>query len=198
MHKSTISKKMNLLYVAVDPGLYTHYSTDEAYPANDYPFPNDVDEVPDFNACNNDNDRAAAKITHTILLKTCNDIVNMNAALINTLLGLIPTAFKLLYEQERMMEPNTAFRQSFDWFVTKYGRTSAKDHEANRTAMAADWHPSMGFEVLTSCLFCGVTVASLSGHPITDKDTVDIGVRVLNRTGLFAEEYKTWILLATI
>jgi hypothetical protein len=60
--------------------------------------------------------------------------------------------------------------------------------------MAADWHPSMGFEVLTSRLFRGVTFASLSGHPITDKDTVDIGVHVLNRTGLFGEEYKAWIL----
>ncbi len=76
MHKSTISKKMNLLYVAVDPGLYTHYSASEAYPANEYPFPADVDEVPDFSACNNDNDRATAKITHMILLKTHDDVVN--------------------------------------------------------------------------------------------------------------------------
>ena len=52
----------------------------------------------------------------------------------------------------------------------------------------------MGFEVLTSRLFRGVTFASLSGHPITDKDTVDIGVHVLNRTGLFGEEYKARIL----
>ncbi len=95
-HKSTISKKMNLLNVAVDPGLYTHYSASEAYPANDYPFPDDVDEVLNFSACNNNNDRAAAKITHAILLKTCNDIINMNVALIDTLLGLISTAFKLL------------------------------------------------------------------------------------------------------
>ncbi len=193
-HKSTISKKMNLLYVAVDPGLYTHYSAGEAYPANDYPFPVDVNEVPDFSACNNDNNHAAAKITHTVLLKTCNNVVNMNAALIDTLLGLIPTAFKLLYKQEWMMDPNAVFRQCFDWFVTKYGRTSTKDHEANRVAMAADWHPLMGFEVLTSRLFCGVTFASLLGHPITDNDTVDIGGCVLNCTGLFAEEYKTWIL----
>jgi hypothetical protein len=185
---------MNLLYVTVDPGLYTHYSAGKAYPANDYPFPNDVDEVPNFSACNNDNDHNAAKITHAILLKTRNNVVNMNAALIDTLLGLIPTAFKLLYEQEWMMDPNTVFCQCFDWFVTKYGRISAKDCKANCTAMAADWHPSMGFEVLTSRLFCGVTFASLSGHPITDKDTVDIGVRVFNCTGLFAKEYKTWIL----
>ena len=118
----------------------------------------------------------------------------MNAAFINTLLSLIPTAFKLLYKQERMMNPNAVFRQCFNWFVTKYGRTSAKDHETNCTAMAANWHPSMGFEVLTSCLFRGVTFASLSGHPISDKDTVDNGVHVLNCTGLFAEEYKMWIL----
>ena len=60
--------------------------------------------------------------------------------------------------------------------------------------MATNWHPSMGFEVLTSRLFHGVTLASLSGHPVTNKDTVDIGVHVLNCTGLFAEEYKMWIL----
>ena len=92
-HKSTISKKMNLLYVAVDPGLYTHYSTGEAYPANNYPFPDDVGDVPNFSACNNDNDRTAAKITHMILLKTRNNVINMNAALIDTLLGLILMAF---------------------------------------------------------------------------------------------------------
>jgi len=190
-HKSTISKKMNLLYVVVDPGLYTHYSAGEAYPINDYPFPAEVDEVPNFSACTND---ATAKITHAILLKTRNDVVNMNTALIDTLLSIIPSAFKILYEQERMMDPNAVSRQCFNWFVSKYGRTSAEDRETNRTAMAADWHPSMGFEVLTSRLFSGVTFASLSGHPITGKDTVNIGVRVLNRTGLFGEEYKAWIL----
>ncbi len=185
-HKSTISKKMNLLYVVVDPGLYTHYSAGEAYHVAYYPFLVDIDKVPDFSACNNDNNCATAKITHTIILKTCNNVVNMNAALINTLLSLIPTAFKLLYKQEGMMDPNAVFHQCFNWFFTKYGRTSAKDCEANRRDMAADWHPLMGFEVLTSRLFRGVTFTSLSGHPITDKDTVDIGVRVLNRTGLFA------------
>jgi len=147
---------MNLLYVMVDPGLYTHYSAGEAYPTNDYPFPAEVDEVPDYGVCNNDNDRAAAKIRHAILLKTRNDVVNMNAALIDTLLSLIPKAFKLLYEQEWMMDLNAVFRQCFDWFVTTYGLTSAEDRETNRTAMAADWHPSMGFEVLTSRLFRGV------------------------------------------
>jgi len=34
----------------------------------------------------------------------------------------------------------------------------------------------------------------LSDHPITDKDSFNNGVHILNRTGLFTEEYKTWII----
>jgi hypothetical protein len=60
-------------------------------------------------------------------------------------------------------------------------------------ALAANRQPSMGFEVLTSRFFCGITFASLSGHPIMNKDTVNICVRILNRMGLFPKEYKTWI-----
>jgi hypothetical protein len=74
-----------------------------------YPFPDNVGEVPDFTTCADNNKCAATKCSHAILLKTRNDVVNMNAELINTLLSLIPTAFKLLYEQERMMDPNAVF-----------------------------------------------------------------------------------------
>jgi hypothetical protein len=82
----------------------------------------------------------------------------------------------------------------FDWFVKKNGCILAKDRKTNRMAIAANWHPLMGFEVITSHLFCSITFTSLSGHPIMDKDTVDIGMHVLHHTGLFAEEYKIWIL----
>jgi hypothetical protein len=159
-----------------------------------YPFPDNVNEVPIFTACTNDNQCAAAKITHAILIKMRNDIVNINAELINTLLSLILMTFKLLYKQERMMSPNAVFQQCFDWFAIKYRHTLAEDCKTNRMAMVANWCPSMGFEVLTSRIFCGITFASLSGNPNTDKDTIDIGVCVLNCTGLFPKEYKTWIL----
>jgi hypothetical protein len=66
-HKSTISKKVSLLCIAVDPSLLTHYSAGKAYPHAEYPFPNNVDEEPDSAACTNDNKCAAAKITHAIL-----------------------------------------------------------------------------------------------------------------------------------
>ncbi len=38
-HKSPISKKMNLLYAAIDPTLYGPFSSGEAYPNGNYPFP---------------------------------------------------------------------------------------------------------------------------------------------------------------
>ena len=60
----------NTLHVAVDPSLYTHYSAGEAYPDKQYPFPTNIDEVPDFTACNDNNNHAAAKITHVIAQKT--------------------------------------------------------------------------------------------------------------------------------
>jgi hypothetical protein len=100
---------MNLLYMAVDPSLYTHYSTGEVYLQDMYPFPDNVNEVPNFTTCTNDNKRAAANILHAILLKMRSDVINMNASLINTIFGLISTAFKLLYKQERMMNPNAVF-----------------------------------------------------------------------------------------
>jgi hypothetical protein len=75
-----------------------------------YPFPDNVDEVPNFNTYTNDNKCAAARILHAIILKMCNNVVNMNAALINTF-SLIPMAFKLLYKQERMMNPNANFQK---------------------------------------------------------------------------------------
>jgi hypothetical protein len=52
---------MNLFYAAVDPSLYTHHFASEAYPQDMYPFPDNVDEVPDCTACNNDNKLATTK-----------------------------------------------------------------------------------------------------------------------------------------
>ncbi len=127
-------------------------------------------------------------------LKKCNDVVNMNAALIDAFLDLIPVAFKQAYEQKRMEDPNAIFREMFDCFIFKYGRTSAEDCEANHTVMASEWHPSMGFELLAARLLCGATFANLAKYPINDNDIVDIGIRVLHQTGLFSEEHKTWIL----
>jgi hypothetical protein len=159
MHKSTISKKMNLLYAAINPNLYKHYAGNEAYPVDCYPFPTDVPDVPNYAGSIDSNDRATGKCTHGMVLKKCNEVVNMNTALINALIDLIPVVFKQAYEQKRIEDPNAIFHEMFDWFVFKFGCTLAEDCKTNSTVMALEWHPSMGFELLAACLFRVATFA---------------------------------------
>ncbi len=52
--KTPASAMMNMLYCAASPGLYSFF-TNEAYPTNCFPFPAEVDSIPDFSACNSDN-----------------------------------------------------------------------------------------------------------------------------------------------
>ena len=51
--KTPASAKMNMLFCAASPGLYSFFTT-EAYPATFFPFPAEVDAVPDFSTCNSD------------------------------------------------------------------------------------------------------------------------------------------------
>ncbi len=108
-HKSPISKKVNLLYVAINPALYGHYSGGKAYPDADYPFPPKVMDVPNYSECMDTNDCVNVKVTHGMALKQCNDVINMNSALNNAFLYLVPVAFKQSYKQIRMENPNSVF-----------------------------------------------------------------------------------------
>ena len=46
-HKTPASKDMNMLFCAAAPDLYAFF-TKEAYPMEFFPFPKEVEEVPDF------------------------------------------------------------------------------------------------------------------------------------------------------
>jgi hypothetical protein len=43
------------------------------------------------------------------------------------------------------------------------------------------------------CLFAGGAYANACRYPIPVRDLIDIGIRVIKRCGLYAEEYKQWI-----
>ncbi len=85
---------MNLLYVAINPTLYGHYSSSKAYPNADYPFPPKVADVPNYSGCTHINDRANVKVTHGMALKQHNNVIDMNSALIDVFLDLVLVAFK--------------------------------------------------------------------------------------------------------
>lgn len=52
---------------------------------------------------------------------------------------------------------------------------------------------SEGFDALTLCLFTGGAYADACCYPIPVRDIINIGIRVIKRCRLYAEEYKQWI-----
>jgi hypothetical protein len=74
--------------------------------------------------------------------------------------------------------------------VGKYGTTTPEDCDANHQWMAADWHPSEGFDALTLRLFTGGAYADACRYPIPACNIINIGIHAIKQCGLYAEEYK--------
>jgi hypothetical protein len=108
-------------------------------------------------------------------------------------LANLPKAIRETYKPICMKQPNTVFLHMFDWFITKYGCTTTKDHEKNWQRMATTWHPSKGFEPLATCLFISASYASAAHFPMDNRDVIDIGLRIIKRWEMYAKEYKNWI-----
>jgi hypothetical protein len=130
-HKTPALKDMNMLFCAAAPELYALF-TKEAYPSTFFLFLKEVEEVPDFNNCTDNNQHEMLKSMHTLAKKTRADIITMNAALSNVFLANLPKSICNGYDPIHMGLPNTAFLHMFDWFIKKYGVTSAKDREENQ------------------------------------------------------------------
>jgi hypothetical protein len=190
--KTPASATTNILFLAASPDLYLSF-TNKTYLSSYFPFPKEVDDVPDFYACTSDNECKSLKATHACNQKTRADIVTMNAALSNIFLVNLPKAIRETYEPIHMKQPNTVFLHMFDWFITKYGHTTTVDCEENWQRMAATWHPSKGFEPLATRLFIGASYASTACYPMDDRYVIDIGLCVIKRCGMYTEEYKNWI-----
>jgi len=121
----------SLFFRDASPGLYSFF-TQDAYPADYFPFLDEVDSVPDFSACNSDNERKTLKATNARDQKTRADIVTMNAAFFDVFLANLPKAIRETYEPIHMKQPNTVFLHMFDWFIMKYGNTTTKNCKENR------------------------------------------------------------------
>ncbi len=93
-----------------------------------------------------------------------------------------------------MKQPNTVFLYMFDWFIMKYGHTTTEDCKENWQRMATTWHPSEGFEPLATHLFISASYASAARYLMDNRDVIDIGLGVIKHCGMYAKEYKNWIL----
>ena len=105
----------------------------------------------------------------------------MNTALANVFLEAMSSQVCASFQQRCLCKPNIVFIDLFLWFVNQYGKTMAKDHEANQQRMAADWHPADRFDALILHLFTGAAYASSAGFKMNDVDIVDIGLRIIKQ-----------------
>jgi hypothetical protein len=124
---------MNMLFCAASPGLHSFF-TNEAYPTSYFPFPVEVDVVPNFTTCQTDNKPETLKATHAHNQKTRLDIVTM----------MMPSQsfFRKIYPRQsvKRTSQNTkhGILHTFEWFIAKYGKTMTKDCKENQQHMAAD------------------------------------------------------------
>ncbi len=81
--------------------------------------------------------------------------------------------------QQHIQNPNIIFVGLIDWLVARYGITMTEDSDASQRRMAADWHPSDGFDSLMLRLFMGAAYGDVHCYPISDRDVIDIGIRVI-------------------
>jgi hypothetical protein len=191
-HKTPMSKDMNMLFCATAPDLYAFF-TKEAYPKEFFPFPKEVEEVPDFKNCTDNNQHEALKSMHALAKKTRGNIVTMNAALLDIFLANLPKLIHDSYNPICMGLPNTVFLHMFDCFIKKYGITTAEEREENQQRMAADWQPTNGFEQLVMQLFLGTSYASAARYPMEEHNIINIDLHVIKCCGMYAKEYKVWI-----
>ncbi len=159
---------MNMLFCAAAPDLYAFF-TKEAYPTTFFPFLKEVEEVPDFNNCTDDSQHETLKSTHALAKKTRPDIVTMNANLSDVFLAYLPKLICDGYNPISMEFPNTVFLHLFDWFLKKYGITTAEEREENQQQMATDWQPTDGFEQLVTRLFLGASYANAARYPMEER-----------------------------
>jgi hypothetical protein len=59
--------------------------------------------------------------------------------------------------------------------------------------MAIDWQPTNGCEQLITRLFLGTLYASAARYPMEERNIINIGLHVIKRCRMYAEEYKAWI-----
>ena len=64
--------------------------------------------------------------------------------------------------------------------------------------MAANWHPTNGFDALILRLFTGAAYASSAGFRMNDVNIVDIGLHIIKQCGMYGKEYKAWIARKTV
>ena len=182
-HKSNVSQlKLLLLCLCIPPELYINYIA-EAYAV----IPTNPGPVPIYNPNDTQAQHANTKAVWEYNATRYNGCHTMMSSLTDLFLSLIYLTYKSDFENHRINNPNTTFRDCFQWFITRYDEINELDRDENNFRMKRDWTLQDGWDNLHRQIEEDQLYASakFAQSGMTEQDIVDIALIVIMKTGLF-------------
>ena len=183
---TTAYHELNFLFLVVPPSVWPVYSNGPRPTPPQRPGTNPA--YVQGNAIQNQ----MIKDNWAVCKKYYEEDQNMNKALTERFLDLVPAAQRQGYKDILIGDPNRRFEDTFAYFYDNYGQEDEIEIENNKDKMKADWHPRDGFEVLKQRIKDGMMYAAFSNKPISSDDALNMMMVVITRTRLFSTQYQEW------
>ena len=125
---ATEASPLGFLFVCLPQALWSTYSQD-AYPTD----PQNPGPISTMTEAMSDAQWKNHKTSWEYFKKIHNDFEIMNSALTDRFVSLIEPAYTKDYTTSRLRNPNQQFRESFAYFVMKYGATNETERGTTKT-----------------------------------------------------------------
>ena len=134
---------LNFLYLVVPATLWGLYSA-AAYPQA----PRNPGNIPLYHLQNTPLQNKVIKQAWLVAKKYWKEYQNMNKALTERFMSLLPTEYQLGYNKILIRDPNRIFEDTLNYFYNEYGQEDEVEIKQNKEKMRKQWHPRYGFQVL--------------------------------------------------
>ena len=183
----TAYHELNFLFLVVPEQIWCVYSSG-TYPTT----PTQPSTNPPYVNTTNGLQNQVIKDDWSVAKKYYEEDQNMNKALTERFLALIPNEYSMEYAEVLTRDPNRKFVATFVHFYSEFGQEDEVEIEANKDEMKAPWHPREGFQVLKRRVTDGMLFASFAGKPISNEDALNMVMVVITRTRMFPAAYQEW------
>ena len=139
----TSHQTLNFLYLVVPTELWALYSA-TAYPQA----PGNPGTIPPYHQNDTDLQNEVIKQAFLVAKKHYDEYLNMNKALTNKFMCLLPIKYQQGYNEILTRDPNCIFGEMLNYFYTEYGQEDEVEIEENKEQMKKPWHPRDGFQLL--------------------------------------------------
>ena len=117
---------------------------------------------------------------------------NMQTALKNQIVGVFDEIHLKQLQHDLTGFANVTAWDLINHLYNSYGTQSPDDITQNEARMKADWNVTRPFEHLVEQIEDAVQFAANANVPFTDAQITNTGLHLVQKTGVFREECKTW------